>query len=766
MRDSLPRAVPLVILGAALLILFFPLLRGEVFFWGLPALQFYPWREYAFEMLLAGHLPLWNPYNGAGAPLLANYQTALFYPPTWAGLALPLASAMSVTVVLHLLLAGWGVWSLARRLGLDALASGVSALSFALSGYLVARLWVYPTVTAAAWIPWTLWAALGVIRHGRRRDIGMLGLVVGLQLLTGHAQTTWYGLLLTGVFALYLLARGRFARPDLLRRVGGLLLGGLWGVLLAAIQLIPTAELMLSSQRSDGVDYEYAMNFSYAPARTLNLLAPDVFGNPGVGTVVTQGAFFEDAIYIGLLPLVSALAALIAWATRRIRRARGEAPPGFDLVPLWAGVGLFGFIMALGQYSPIFPFLFEHVPTFDLFQAPVRWHIWTVFALSLLAGIGVGCWGRGKWLFFSTRLAVAGCLGIIVLGLWVVPNLLPLDIRAEAGVTVLLQAFITTAALGAVAGLLTLTQPDRGTVRHAAWAAVVLLFVAVDLARAAWYLNPTLPAEQFDVVVAEVGDDSGRGYWPRDVLQTVQFDEYLSFRDYGILTREWASFRASNLPNLNLLDRRYLLNNFDPLVVGHFARYLDLVEAHPDQWPILLGAAAHVERVYTEDGTPVPLEGTGPRAWFAASTCWHATEAELWAALADPGWSPAAQVHRVGEGDCPEARAEAVSGGTVYAVFDGYNSLRIDLTPNKGGALVLADTDYPGWRTVVDGVAVPIERANGVFRVVNIPPGAQSVTMTYQPGWLIPAGAGSVLGLLLILLLLRLREPVEPGPIA
>ena len=51
MRDSLPRAVPLVILGAALLILFFPLLRGEVFFWGLPALQFYPWREYAFEML-------------------------------------------------------------------------------------------------------------------------------------------------------------------------------------------------------------------------------------------------------------------------------------------------------------------------------------------------------------------------------------------------------------------------------------------------------------------------------------------------------------------------------------------------------------------------------------------------------------------------------------------------------------------------------------------------------------------------------------------
>lgn len=84
-RDRLPARAPLAAAAALLLALYHRLLLGEVFFWGLPALQFYPWREYALALLRAGHLPLWNPYSGAGAPLLANYQSALLYPPAWAG---------------------------------------------------------------------------------------------------------------------------------------------------------------------------------------------------------------------------------------------------------------------------------------------------------------------------------------------------------------------------------------------------------------------------------------------------------------------------------------------------------------------------------------------------------------------------------------------------------------------------------------------------------------------------------------------------------
>ena len=36
-----------------------------------PILQFIPWRYLAWQMLSNGHLPLWNPLSGMGAPLLA-----------------------------------------------------------------------------------------------------------------------------------------------------------------------------------------------------------------------------------------------------------------------------------------------------------------------------------------------------------------------------------------------------------------------------------------------------------------------------------------------------------------------------------------------------------------------------------------------------------------------------------------------------------------------------------------------------------------------
>ena len=65
-------------------ILFSPtILRGRALFWGTPALQFMPWWTLAWETLREGQIPLWNPLVGMGAPLIANYQSALFYPPNW-----------------------------------------------------------------------------------------------------------------------------------------------------------------------------------------------------------------------------------------------------------------------------------------------------------------------------------------------------------------------------------------------------------------------------------------------------------------------------------------------------------------------------------------------------------------------------------------------------------------------------------------------------------------------------------------------------------
>ncbi len=747
---------PLLVVLAALLLVFYRLFLGEVFFWGLPSLQFHPWREFSLETLRGGQLPLWNPYNGAGAPLIANYQSQFFYPFSWLGLVLPLGFAMSITAVIHLFIAAAGMWVFAGRLGIPTLGRGVSALAFGMTSYLVARLGTYPMVMAAAWLPWVLWAALGVLEHFRPRNVGWLALFAALQLLAGHAQTTWYSMLLTGLFALYWTARQRYT--DWWQRLGVVIGGLALGAGVAAVQLLPTAELLRTSQRSGGVDFDFAMNFSYAPARALNFLAPNVFGNPGDGSYITEGAFFEDAVYIGLLPLVAALAAVIGWVIRRFRRNL-EAPGYFATVPFWAIVAVIAFVFALGKNTEIYPFLFNNIPTFSLFQAPVRWHLWTVFALSVLAGVGVSAaWGRGYWLFFGTRLAIAGCIGAVVLALLVMPNIIPAETMANEGVRVLVGGVVTTGLLGAVAGALTLLQPDWESARDGWWRVAVMLFVAADMVWAAQGLNPTIDASFYDHLETEE-PYTERAYWPEEAEEIVKFETYLLFDDYRVAVERWQDYRASNLPNLNLLDRRDLLNNFEPLQVGHFAAYIDLIEGADDEAvrENLLQAAG-VRAVYDEQGDVLALESQIARAWFVTSACWHQGEAELRAALLDMNWRPANQVHLQGEGDCA-AGPEAAPGGEVVSVVDEVNAVTVSVQAEADGWLALADTDYPGWTATVDGQPAEIQRANLAFRAVQVPAGAQEVRFEYRPGWLLPGTVVSVISLVVMILLFRLRNP-------
>src|SRR5437868_4021835 len=43
--------------------------------------QFVAFAQYQAERLAQGQIPLWNPYNNAGHPFLADTQAAVFYPP-------------------------------------------------------------------------------------------------------------------------------------------------------------------------------------------------------------------------------------------------------------------------------------------------------------------------------------------------------------------------------------------------------------------------------------------------------------------------------------------------------------------------------------------------------------------------------------------------------------------------------------------------------------------------------------------------------------
>ncbi len=294
--------------------------------------------------------------SGAGAPLLANYQTAVFYPPNW----LTPAAARSAGDVLDRACCmssgpGSGCGCLPARWDLPTFGRGISTLSYALSRLPDRAAGIVPhggsrrvdSLAVLAGAP---------RRHSDRaqpRDVGWLALVFGMQLLAGHAQTTLYSSFGVGLYVLWRAVHGQ--RRDRALRVFGIVLAGVGvalGAAVAAVQLIPTAEYLLESQRSGGLDYETLTNLSYHPLRLFTLFSPNFFGTPADGSYLAKGIYFEDAAYIGFIPLISALAAVVGWF--RKRRMPDEHPT-FATVPFWALLALVALFIRNGQAYPAFP---------------------------------------------------------------------------------------------------------------------------------------------------------------------------------------------------------------------------------------------------------------------------------------------------------------------------------------------------------------------------------------------------------------------------
>jgi hypothetical protein len=785
-------------------------LTGKALFWGTPALQFIPWWDWAWQTLRGGHLPLWNPLLGMGAPLIANYQSALFYPPNWiyflldaVGGAPGMAWGQAILVAVHLAWAGLGMVYLTRRIGLGELAQTVSGLAYGLSGYLVARSGFLSINAAAAWTPWVVLMSMPPIASGQSVkkvkgvwDKSLWGLVgcLSMQLLAGHAQTTWYTLLFAGMWSGYWGWAGRDRVSEDANKgqwVAGLRgtlkawtrlgLAGILAVCVSAIQLIPTAEYLLQSQRSANVNYELTMTYSFWPWRLITLFAPDMFGSPAKGNYWGYGNYWEDAIYVGLLPILLALAATGGLFKRKQKAIRRSLL--FFLLLVIA----VSFLLALGKNTPVFPWLYQHVPTFAMFQAPARYLIWVGLSLALLAGLGAEGWKRpeGKALYW-TRLGTAGAFAV-TLGAGL----------AWYGMGKVSPTFVQATALaglwGLVCGGLSLSLPSglsgQGR-RRMIWPWLVGVFIAVDLLAAGWGLNPGTGLSFYrdsSTLFREAGlvTYGGRLYLPYPDEQKLKYERFLRF-DTFYPGEDWQNLRAVLLPNLNLLEGIPSVNNFDPLVPGAYSRWMEaLDQATPQQLERLLALMDVGVIEYADQGAPsgVRLEPFKPALSGAENVVRRGSLRWAPCARAATGLDNAQQLildnsinleeevvietgSKAALLDCNQAKG--TGSGQVYSEIkdpplrSDPNHLDLRVQASDAGWLVWSEVWYPGWKAWVDGEPAPIFRADSLFRAVQVPGGQHTVVFAYQPISFYSGAAISVATVfLLVMIALRLHLKSE-----
>jgi uncharacterized membrane protein YczE len=735
-----PQWLPtLTVLAASVVILWPAVVGGQVIFWGVPLLQFQPWHQFAKETVLAGHLPLWNPLVGMGAPLLANAQSALLYPPNWLLLAVPVEMGHAWLIVAHWVLAGTGMGRLARRLGLGAFAQCVAAVAFALSGYLVARAGFLSVNAALGWLPWVILAGDRVTEPDAQGRRLCLALTLAMQMLAGHWQTSWYTWVLLAAWVTARSLARRRAR-EVLRGWSDLLLSTALAFGFSAAQVLPTLEYLLTSSRASGVDMQTALTYSFWPWRLAGLVAPDIFGNPARDIYWGYANFWEDAIYVGLLPLALGLAALIAWVRQRqaVRAALPRFP--FGLLAICLPVAL---LLAMGSNTPVFPFLYLWVPTFDLFQAPTRIMAIFVFAMALLAGAGAERWGAltpraSPW---ASR-AIAATLAIILAA---VLAQIALDTKSSF-ISSTMRAGVTALACTLLWRFARMEAEPHGHVpasrrpaAHVIAQVAAILLIGVDLALAGIGLNPTTDRALYSAgssASAKLAAASGahRYYIPAKDEYAIKFQRFFRFDTFHA-AEDWTQVRALGLPNTAMLDGLAAASNFDPLQPMRIQNLLQAVDALPaEQQPTLwramdIGALVH-------SGPEAPrveaLLNDPHRAWGVCRAVWARGGAESLELLLDPDFDAAEEVVlEVGAGEegAPCATPPIVT--LLPAVHPGKVSLQADFS--EPGFLVLADTLYPGWQVRVDGEWAPLLRANSAFRAVRLESGRHLVKFTYRP---------------------------------
>ena len=358
------------------LIYFLPAVRGRIVLAPDDGIIFnVPLRVAAANILRAGYLPLWNPYIFCGMPLHASAQAGVLFPLNWAYLTLSPPVATNVMVLASYAVAALGAYRYARRAGSSVAGAVATSLIWQWCGFLINQISHVNIVQTAAMLPWILWAVDGYGKTGWRWHGVLLASLVALQAFAGHQQTFAYGLLLTAAYAATIALASRENRINYLRSLVFIAAG----VLLAAVQILPTFELLRNSPRS-AATYEFFSSFSMPRRFVLTLVAPFLMGG-GDGTIfrapyIGPSFYSEYVIYIGVAGLMLAL--LAVWLQRDARTR------------FWAIVAIVCLALALGQYAPLRVYeLIYHLPLLSLFRVPARHLMEVNFALAVLAGRGL-----------------------------------------------------------------------------------------------------------------------------------------------------------------------------------------------------------------------------------------------------------------------------------------------------------------------------------------------------------------------------------------
>lgn len=640
------------------------------------------------EHLAAGHYPFLFPEFG-GYPVASAWMYGLYYPPTALFALLPPDLGWTVSAILHLLLAAIGMHLFLRRVLENPIAAATGALIYAFSEYMVGRSICghLNLVWPAAWAPWALWAAGRAVRF-ERGGVPILGIVLGLGLISGHVQSWFY---LAPLIAAY--AHCEVGSGSRLRALGRFAAGVGMALGIAATQWSSTLELVSVSGPPDLTDTPVE-EFGATPVILAAKVFPGYLGELGDGY---RGGtrFAHESFAIGGLSVLL-LAALGLAGPRRKRW-------------FWACVVLAGLLLAPGRNFAPSAWL-NDLPLLSWGRATGRALLLAVLGVSVLAGHGAAAWldrerplSRRRVISACAATAAVALLAFMGLHTWL-QRTLPPDIAtkhlSETGIPAVLGGL-----LGVVAVAAALAVCRR-------WPRAALLLPLTSLAVVAATAVPSVRTVASDFYFEDLS---------RDLPDDAKFHGiYVNDERYPYLERQGYLVHRP-MSNADAAWYMKVLTSGS----GNVLRWIDLK---------YMVEGVEAERLIEEpsySGTKVLAEypACGPFVWFSSATS-NVADEDAFRLL---GGGARSLLIVGAEPEDPRTQSPIAPHEVKMWDESAPGDFTLYVSTPAPGWIYVSRKYYPFWKAEMDGRTVTVYRANISGMAVRVPAGDHRIEFEFAP---------------------------------
>ena len=699
--------------------------------------QTYPWRKLVVESYKSGELPLWNPYSFSGTPLLANVQSAAFYPLNLLFMFLNFDIAWVILILLQPILSILFTYLYLRQINLDKFSALFSGLAFGFSGYMLVWLELGTVGHAALWLPLALYATEKLRTHSKSILLIIASLLCSI--FAGHTQTTIYLLI---VWTTYLFTF-KGSKKSLIQNTKLFLSILLSTFLLALPQILPTLQLWRLSARGSN-SHQLFDQFLLPVKHLVTFLIPNYFGNPATNNFWGQD-YGEFMAYFGVTAFVLALSVILS-----------KNKTNYEKYFTFIFIG--SLLLALN--TPIASLIkLTNIPILSS-SGPSRILFITQFAGSILAGMGLQRFTKNQTQPLKKSIMITGTIYTLLLTytLWV--YLVSTDPTVKAQINVALRNTVFPLANFVSFSLLVfLSQAKLFKTKPKPIFFISTAILINSLIGYSIFANKYLPfsplqfnfpsspifakASEFQNQARFFGDGTSSvmsNVWIPHHLYSAEGYDPLFQKRYGQLIQ--ASYKQTqgklideiprsdvNLEtNVASFGRQRIQDLLGVSLYFHSQEFLPS-QPTPDHSKFPL---QQFELLWQQDNFQIyKSQSSLPRAYLVDQFQVISRDDDILSTIFDPGFDPASAV--ILENEPSQKIASKSPDDFVKIIEYTPNHLTIETQTQNQQLLVLSDTHYPGWKATIDGEVTQISRANFVLRSIVVPSGKHLVQFQYQP---------------------------------